>query len=73
LEGIGKATWEFISTIYEVHWDNLFMDDNKTIFRNKVKSKFNPQITKPQVNNKGKETAKPTFISPLLPPIPAKL
>jgi len=64
--------WEFISAIYESHWDNLFIDDNKTTFRNKVKSKLNPQITRPQVNNKGKETAKPTFISLLLLPIPAK-
>ena len=48
------------------------MDNNKTTFRNKVKSKFNPQITRLQVNNKRKKTAKPTFISPLPPPIPAK-
>ena len=49
------------------------MDNNKITFRYKVKSKFNPQITRPQVNNKGKETAKPTFIFPLSPLIPAKL
>ena len=42
LEDIGKAMWEFIFTIYEAHWDNLFVNDNKTTFRNKVKSKFNP-------------------------------
>ena len=42
LEDIGKVMWEFISTIYKCHWDNLFMDNNKTTFRNKVKSKFNP-------------------------------
>ena len=34
--------------------------------------KFNPQTTRPQVNNKEKEIAKSTFISSLLPPIPAK-
>jgi len=49
------------------------VDNNKTTFRNKVKSKFNPQITRPQVNNKGKETAKHIFIFSLSPPIPAKL
>jgi len=70
---MGKAMWEFISIIYKSHWDNLFVDDNKITFRNKVKSKFNPQITRPQVNNKGKETAKPTFISLLSLPILAKL
>ena len=39
LKGIGKATWEFISTIYEAYWNSLFVDNNKTTFRNKVKSK----------------------------------
>jgi len=42
-------------------------------FRNKVKSKFNPQTTKTPVNNKGKDTVKPTYISPLPPPILAKI
>jgi len=41
-------------------------------FRNKVKSKFNPQVPKTPASNKGKETVKPTYISPLPPPIPAK-
>ena len=72
LEGIGKAIWEFISIIYKAHWNNLFMDNNKTTFRNKVKSKFNLQHARLQVNNKEKETAKPTFILPLSLPIPAK-
>ena len=72
LEDIGKVTWEFISTIYKAQWDGLFMDDNKITFRNKVKSKFNPQVIRPLVNNKEKEMAKPTFISLLPLPIPAK-
>ena len=42
------------------------------LFRSKVKSKFNPQVTKILVNNKGKESDKPTYISPLLLPILAK-
>ena len=42
------------------------------LFRSKVKSKFNPQITKILVNNKGKESVKPTYISFLPPPILAK-
>ena len=48
------------------------MDNNKTTFRNKVKSKFNLQHARPQVNNKEKETAKPTFVFLLPLPIPAK-
>jgi len=72
LNGMGKALWEFISAIYDSHWDNLFMDNNKTTFRNKVKSQFSPQVSKPKVSLKGKEMVKPTFVSSLLPPIPAK-
>ena len=73
LENIGKVAWKFISTIYEAHWNSLFVDNSKTSCRNKVKSKFNPQVIKTPVNNKEKEIVKPTFVSPLSPPILAKL
>jgi len=69
---MGKSLWEFISTIYNFHWDNLFVDNNQITFRSKVKLKFNPQINKPKISAKGKETVKPIFISTLMPPIPAK-
>ena len=39
---MGKSLWEFISTIYNFHWDNIFVDDNQMTFRSKVKLKFNP-------------------------------
>ena len=42
------------------------------LFRNKVKSKFNPQASRTLVNNKDKETIKPTYVFPLPPLIPAK-
>jgi len=42
LEGIGKAAWNFISSIYEAHWDSLIIDDSNMLFRNKIKSKFSP-------------------------------
>ena len=71
-KGMSKTIWEFISTIYESHWDNFFVDNNKLTFRSKVRSKFNPQVAKPQVSNKGKKTVKPTFVFPFLPPILAK-
>jgi len=45
-KGMGKAMWEFIFTIYESHWDNFFVNNNKLTFRSKVKLKFNPQITR---------------------------
>ena len=72
LEGVGKAVWDFLSAIYDLHWDSLYVDDSKTSFRSKVKYKFNPQVTKILVNNKGKESVKPTYVSPLPPPIPVK-
>ena len=72
LDSMGKMVWEFLSTVYDTHWDSLYVDDSKMSFRNKVKSKFNPQAPKTPVNNKGKETIKPTYISPLSPPILAK-
>jgi len=73
LEGVGKVAWEFISAIYKAYWDSLFVDYSKTSFSNKVKSKFNSQVIKTPVNNKGKEMVKPTFVSPLSSPILAKL
>jgi len=42
------------------------------MFRNKVKSKFTPQVPKLVNNNKDKEVVKPTFISSIPLPIPAK-
>ena len=48
------------------------MDDSNMSFRSKVKSKFNPQVPKTLASNKDKETVKPTYIFPLLPPILAK-
>ena len=71
-KGMDKIMWKFISTIYELHWDNFFVDNNKLTFRSKVMSKFNPQVAKPQVSNKEKETIKPTFVSSLPSLIPAK-
>ena len=73
LENIGKVVWKFISAFYNAYWDSLYVDNSKTSFRNKVKSKFNPQTTKTLVNNKDKDTVKPTYVSSLLPPILAKM
>ena len=72
LSGMGKSIWEFISSVYDSHWDALFVDENNTTLRNKVKSKFAPQVKFPQTSNKGKDTPKPTFVSSIPPPIPAK-
>jgi len=68
LEGVDKAVWEFLSSIYNSHWDSLYVDNTNTTFRNKVSSKFIPQVPKNlNINNKGKEAVKPTFIYPIYP------
>ena len=36
LSGMGKSIWEFISSVYDSHWDALFVDENNTTLRNKV-------------------------------------
>jgi len=73
LEGMGKAIWEFIATVYESHWDALHIDNNNTTFRSKVKSKFAPQVKNIQATPiKGKDMVKLTFVSAIPPPIPAK-
>jgi len=59
--------------VYELYWDGLHMNDSNMLFRNKVKSKFNPQVPKTPASNKGKEMVKPTYVSLLPPPIPAKM
>ena len=68
LEGVGKVVWEFLSSIYDLHWDGLYVDNTNTTFRNKVSSKFTPQVPKnSNVNNKDNDMVKPTFISSIPP------
>ena len=42
LEGVGKVLWEFLSSIYESHWDSLYANSSNNTFRSKVSSKFTP-------------------------------
>ena len=73
LESVDNVVWKFLSSIYNSYWDGLYVDNsNTTTFRSKVSSKFTPQVPKTSNNNKGKGVVKPTFISPIFPPIPAK-
>ena len=73
LEGVGKALWEFLSSIYKSRWDSLYADSSNNTFRSKVSSKFTPQIPKnSNTNSKEKDTAKPMFISLAPSPILAK-
>jgi len=60
-KGIGKATWRFISSLYEAHWNSLTADDSNMSFRNKLKSKFNQQTGKLVVNkDKNKNPVNPS-------------
>jgi len=70
---MGKALWKFISMVYESHWDALYVDNNNMTLRNKVKSQFSPRVMNNPVPNKGKDVAKPTFVSSIPPPILAKM
>ena len=72
LSGMGKSIWEFISLVYDSHWNVLFVDENNMTLRNKVKSKFALQVKFPQTLNKDKDTPKPTFVSSIPSSIPAK-
>ena len=64
LESVSKVVWEFLSSIYNLHWDGLYVNNTNTIFRNKISSKFTSQVPKnSNINNKDKDMVKPTFIS----------
>ena len=54
-EGVDKMVWEFLSSIYNSHWNSLYINNTNTTFRNKVSSKFTSQVSKDlNINNKGK-------------------
>ena len=72
LSSMGKSIWKFISLVYNLHWDVLFVHENNMTLRNKVKSKLAPQVKFPQTSNKGKDISKPTFVSSISPLILAK-
>ena len=64
---MGKATWRFISFLYESGLNKLIANNNNHSFRYKVKAQFTPKINKGNNIKKGKEsnTDKPAFISKL--------
>jgi len=72
LKGIGKVAWRFISSLYEAHWDSLIVVNSNTSFRNRVMSKFSPQVVKTSSNGKGKNIVKPASILFIPPSILAK-
>jgi len=63
LQGIGKAAWKFISTLYKASWDSLVTDVNNNTFRQKISYYYIPK-TNPAKSSKSKEkdTNKPASI-----------
>ena len=59
---IGKAIWNFISSIYQAKWDSLYADKYSNILRKKISAKFTLKIL--SVSNKSnKATDKLTLAS----------
>jgi len=73
LEGVGKAVWGFILSLYEAYWDSLVVDDTNMLLRNKVKFKFSPQVFKEPTSNKSKNMVKPFYVFTLSSSILTKL
>ena len=70
--GIGKAVWNFISSIYQTNWDSLYADKHSNTLRKKIAAKFTPKI-QPITNKSNKVIDKLTpanieKIPPLFPP-----
>ena len=72
-KGIGKATWNFISLVYNTNWDSLYVDNHSNSLRKKISAKFTPKV-QPAIgkNNKKVNQPKPAQIECFPPPIPAK-
>jgi len=44
LKGIGEASWQLISSIYNSGWDSLFADKNNNSFRQKISFMCTPKV-----------------------------
>ena len=74
LKGIGEATWNFLSAIYNLGQDLLIADKKKNSFKQKVASKFTPKLNSVKTSKRGeKNTNKLASIERLLPPILARM
>ena len=65
LEGVGKVAWSLISSLYKAHWDSLYVNNQKTSFRNKVKSKFSLIALNNTNNSKKKNKVNSLYVSVL--------
>ena len=70
---IGKAIWNFISSVYQSNWDSLYADKQSNSLRRKIATKFTSRVN-PSLGKNNKETNKhiPANIDRIPSPIPAK-
>ena len=43
-KSIGETVWNFISSVYNANWNALVIDDNSTLLRRKIVTKFTSRI-----------------------------
>ena len=74
-DGIGDFIWNFISSVYQANWNAFYTDNNTTILRAKIASKFSPRIA-PTASKNSKEIPKSVLVTInkvlLLPPLSVK-
>jgi len=70
--GIGKAVWNFISSVYQTNWNSLYADKQSNSLRKKIASKFTLKIQPTTNKNKIINQLTSANIERILPPIPAK-
>jgi len=75
-DGIGDSVWNFISTVHQASWDSFLTDNKSKFLREKIASKFSPNIAPTNAQKNIKDLPKSVPISfdkvPLLLPLPAK-
>ena len=71
--GMGKAIWNFISSIYQANWDSLNADKNSNTLRQKISAKFTLKVLfVPSKNNKVNDKLSLASIEKIPPSIPTK-
>jgi len=60
--GIGKAIWNFISSVYQTKWNSLYSDKYSNTLRKKISAKFTLKISSVP-NKSNKATNKLTLVS----------
>ena len=69
--GMGKAVWNFISSVYQANWDSLYANEQSNSLRKKI-AKFTLKIQPTTNKNKIIDKPTPANIERIPPPIPTK-